>query len=62
MWQTARAELGGEKKKKGMKIFTERKKNSFMAVTTAGVLELGLTLRISSEVQKWYSDISCLTS
>lgn len=33
-----------------------------MAVTIAGVLAPALTLRISSQVQKFYSDISCLTS
>lgn len=33
-----------------------------MAVTIPRVLELALTLRISSKAQKRYSDISCLTS
>lgn len=55
----ARTKRGG---KKGMNIFTDQKTNSFMAVTTAGVLEPALTLRISGKVQKRYSDISCLTS
>lgn len=59
MWKMARTKRGG---KKGMNIFTDQKTNSFMAVTTAGVLEPALTLRISGKVQKRYSDISCLTS
>lgn len=33
-----------------------------MAATIAGILDPALTLRISSQVQKFYSDTSCLTS